>query len=123
MSNATHLGRRVPNSGKCGSCGTKTNWMVRSFGEWVYWCGCGWDEMKKASKPLITAEIWLVRYGYQINVIDDRGQEVMNCRDFGGEYPIRTIIDIVTSGLLDFMHNLEKNSLRLIKRKKKAKTK
>lgn len=59
-------------------------------------------------KPDITAKVYLVPHGYQIDLLDSKGKELgSSCRDFGGSYPIKKMSVIVASGMLANMEKVE----------------
>jgi hypothetical protein len=70
--------------------------------------------------PPISVEIFLVPYGYQVDIYDrtwtngdaNGTRHSMECKDFGGDYRLTEIAACVTDAILKAMQGLERNYLR-----------
>ena len=70
--------------------------------------------------PALQANVYLVRHGYQIDIIDTTcatpdGNGVITqtmCRDFAGDYDEAIVASELTSAFLDTIKNLERNRLK-----------
>lgn len=59
-------------------------------------------------KPDIEVAIYLVDYGFQVNVYNDTGELASLCKDFAGEYPVSDIADKAVEAIMEAMSQLEK---------------
>lgn len=81
--------------------------------------GDGHRKKSESPAPDVTAKVYLVPYGYEIDFCDANGKEIgFTCRDFGGDIPIKKARDLVVAGMISAMEKLEDVHLKLNKRKK-----
>lgn len=60
------------------------------------------------NKPDIKVEIYLVGYGFQVNVYDDTGELASLCKDFAGSYSVSDIANKAVEAIVEAMSQLEK---------------
>lgn len=61
----------------------------------------------------ILIEVGLVTYGYQLDIQCERHKiHTTVCRDFGGDYQIKHLEEVIHNNLIKFFKDLEKNYLR-----------
>lgn len=69
----------------------------------------------KTPIPDVTAKVYLVGHGYQIDVEVKDGSSFLkwsSCHDFGDDYQIKRLKLEVANAMLEMMKELERNKLR-----------
>jgi len=73
-------------------------------------------QKQSAPIPDLTAKVYLVPHGYQIDFTNDKGRSVgSSCRDFGGNYEVKKMRNTVIAGMAYVMEDIELRHLRIKK--------
>jgi len=73
--------------------------------------------------PDITAKVYLVGHGYQIDLLVDGEEKGFECRSFGGDYSDKELEEIKTVIMAGFLKVLNDSEDKYYKLKKLKKTK
>lgn len=63
---------------------------------------------RQRRKPDVTAKVYLVEHGYQLDLFDENGKKLgFECRDFGGDYPVDKMQNVAAAAMIATMQKCE----------------